>query len=161
MAVFAFGGFIVSVFLIYISSSLILTALFCLVFTFFAIQIGGFFHDAGHRAILNSTKWNNLVGHISSFFLVDSIDRWMEVHNQHHANTNEEDGDPDLEVPLHAFTQSRFMNEKGLAKVFKKHQVYTYYPLRCLIIITRRTSSFLYMIERFSNLKNSWKIVSF
>ncbi len=160
MAVFAFGGFIASVYLIYITSSLLLLFILGLVFTFFTIQIGGFFHDAGHRAIFKSIKLNNLVGHITSFFLVDSIDRWMFIHNQHHANTNEEDGDPDLEVPLHSFTQSRFMKEKGLANQFKKYQAWTYYPLRTLIIITRRTASFIYLAKGL-NFKNSWKLISF
>ncbi len=160
MAVFAFGGFFVSAYFIFITSSLWLVTLWGLVFTFFTIQVGGFFHDAGHRAIFKSIKWNNFVGHISSFFLVDSIDRWMFVHNQHHANTNEEGGDPDLEVPLHSFTTSRFMQEKGIAGLFKKYQVYTYYPFRCLIIITRRTASFIYLIQEL-NFKNSWRLVSF
>ncbi|OGD89141.1 hypothetical protein A3F45_02080 [Candidatus Curtissbacteria bacterium RIFCSPHIGHO2_12_FULL_41_17] len=160
MAVFAFGGFIASVYLIYITSSLFLLFILGLVFTFFAIQIGGFFHDAGHRAIFKPAKTNDIVGHIASFFLVDSIDRWMKIHNMHHANTNEEDRDPDLDVPLHSFTQSRFMQEKGLAGVFKRYQVFTYYPLRCLIIITRRTSSFIYLAKGL-NFKNSWKLISF
>lgn len=159
MAVFAFGGFLLSIYFIYLSSSLFLTAILGLIFTFFAIQIGGFFHDSGHRAIFNSKKLNDFVGHIASFFLVDSIDRWMLIHNRHHANTNDEDEDPDLDVPLHAFTQSRFMQEKGLAKFFRDYQVFTYYPLRCLIVITRRTSSFIYLLNGFS-LKNSWKLFS-
>ncbi len=160
MAIFAFGGFLLSAYLIYITSSLALLIPLGLVFTFFTIQVGGFFHDAGHRAIFKSTKWNDFVGHIASFFLVDSIDRWMFIHNMHHANTNEEDGDPDLEVPLHSFTTSRFMQEKGIAGLLKRYQVYTYYPLRCLIVITRRTASFMYLVKGL-NFKNSWKLISF
>lgn len=160
MAAFAFGGFFLTIYLIYITSSLFLVASLSLVFTFFIVQIGGFFHDAGHRAIFNSTKWNNFVGHICSFFLFDSIDAWMKKHNKHHANTNEVDEDPDLDNPLHSFTTSRFAKKTGLARLLLKNQVYTFYPLRLLFVVTRRVDAYSYFIETF-RWSNSWKLLLF
>lgn len=157
MSTFAFGGFFLTLYLIYTTSSLILAAVFSLAFTFFTIQLGGLFHDAGHRAVFKSSKLNDILGHIIGFLVVDSIDVWMRVHNKHHANTNEIDGDPDLEIPLHSFTTSRFAKETGLAGIFKKYQAYTFYPLRSLIFFTRKGTALFYFIETFK-WTNSWKL---
>lgn len=156
MAIFAFGGFFLSIYLIAISSSLLLVALFGFVFTFFAVQIGGFFHDGNHRAIFKSVKLNDITGHFASFLLVTSYDRWVFYHNQHHANTNEEENDPDLDLPLHSFTQSRFMKERGPAGLLKKYQAYTYYLLRSLIIVTKRVGSFVYLSKTWQS--DWWKM---
>ena len=157
MAVFAFGGFLLTVYLIYITSSLLLLFILGLILSFFAVQVGGFMHDSGHRAIFKSTKLNDLVGHISGFFLVESIDWWMKTHNMHHANTNEEGEDPDLEIPLLSFTRSKFLRERGVAGLIKKYQAWTYYPLRALVSITRRSGSFFYYLQEFK-FTNSWKL---
>jgi len=160
MAVFSFGGFFLTLYLIYVTSSLTLVAILGLVFTFFTIQLGGLFHDAGHRAILKSPKLNDIIGHIIGFLVVDSIDAWMRVHNKHHANTNEVDEDPDMEIPLHSFTTSGFAKEAGFYGIFKKYQVYSYYPLRVLVFFTRKSAAGSYF---FKTLKwaNSWKLILF
>ena len=160
MAVLAFGGFFATIYLIYITPSLLLAATLGLIFTFFTIQLGGLFHDAGHRAIFTSPKLNDLVGHLVGFLVIDSIDAWMRVHNKHHASTNEIGEDPDLEIPLHSFTTSRFAKETGLSGIFKKYQVYTFYPLRVLIFFTRKGTALFYFIETFK-WTNSWKLALF
>lgn len=157
MAIFAFGGFLLTVYLIYITSSLLYIAFLGILLSFFSVQIAGLFHDAGHRAIFNSTKWNDLVGHLAGFFLVDSFNRWRPQHDKHHSNTNVEDEDPDLVAVPFSFTNSKFMRQKGLANLFKKYQAYTYYPVRSLVLFAIRTAAFLYLLERFS-LENSWKL---
>jgi fatty acid desaturase len=153
MSVFAFGGFFLTIYLLYVTTSLALAAVFGLIFTFFTIQLGGLFHDAGHRAIFKSSKLNDIIGHIIGFLVVDSIDAWMRIHNKHHANTNEVDEDPDLEIPLHSFATSRFAKEAGFYGIFKKYQAYTYFPVRCLIIVTKRVGSFVYLSK---NWKSAW-----
>ena len=160
MAFFALGGFFLLIYLIYITPSLLSTVALGLVFTFFTIQLGGLFHDAGHRAIFKSPKLNDILGHIIGFLVIDSIDAWMKVHNKHHADTNEIGEDPDLEIPLHSFTTSRFAKETGLAGIFKKYQAYTFYPLRTLIFFTRKGTALFYFIETFK-WTNSWKLVLF
>jgi len=157
MAIFAFGGFLLTLYFIYITSSLFLLLVLGFIFSFFAVQVGGFMHDAGHRAIFKSTKFNDLVGYISGLFLVESVEWWMKTHNMHHANTNEEGEDPDLEIPLVSFTRSKFLKEKGVAGVIKKYQAWTYYPLRALVSLTRKSGSFIYYIQNFK-LSNSWKV---
>jgi fatty acid desaturase len=157
---FAIGGFFLTILFIYFASPLWLVGILGLLFTFFMVQFGGLFHDAGHRAIFKSIKFNDLVGHICGFLFVDSIDAWMRVHNKHHASTNEMDEDPDLEIPLHSFTTSRFMQEIGWAKVFKRYQAYTFYPLRILVFVTRRLAALSYFIETFT-IRNSWKLLLF
>ena len=160
MSVFAFGGFFLTIYLLYVTTSLTLTAVFGLAFTFFTIQLGGLFHDAGHRAILKSPKLNDIIGHIIGFLVVDSIDAWMRVHNKHHANTNEIGEDPDMEIPLHSFTTSRFAKEAGFYGIFKKYQVYSYYPLRVLVFFTRKLAAGSYFFETLK-LENSWKLILF
>lgn len=160
MSAFAFGGFFLTLYLIYATTSLALAAIFGLVFTFFTIQLGGLFHDAGHRAIFKSPKLNDIVGHVIGFLVVDSIDAWMRVHNKHHADTNEVGEDPDMEIPLHSFTTSRFAKETAFYGIFKKYQAYTYYPLRILVFFTRKLAALSYFLETFK-WSNSWKLILF
>ena len=113
-------------------------------FSFFAAQLCGIIHDAGHRAIADSTKNNNLIGEICSDFLAMGFTWWRLQHNIHHAHTNEEEEDPDLDLPLHAFTLARFHSQRGVWRYLRRYQALTFYPLRVLVVFSRRLSSVKY-----------------
>jgi hypothetical protein len=54
-------------------------------------------HDAAHRQIFKSGRWNDWVSLIIANLLVGiSYGWWQSKHNRHHANPNKEGADPDI-----------------------------------------------------------------
>ena len=128
-------------------------ALWALIFSFFAVQICGIVHDSGHRAIFRSRALNDIAGEISSFFLAMGYNPWRIRHNAHHAHTNEEGGDPDLEIPFHSFTSKCFQGQTGVLRRIGRYQALIFYPLRTLVVFSRRLASIEYFWNRPRNLR--------
>jgi fatty acid desaturase len=141
---FTYAGILLSGYAIFVTPISVQLVFWCLVMAFFVVQVGGLFHDAGHRAIAKSTKVNDILGFFYSTSIAMGYSYWRINHNKHHSHTNQEDEDPDLDLPLHAFTQRQFARQKGLYKVFRKYQAYIYYPLRSFVGFTQRLDSLSY-----------------
>ena len=68
-------------------------------------QIAFLGHDAAHRQIFRSGRWNDWVSLIIANLLVGiSYGWWQSKHNRHHANPNKEGADPDIALAAIAFT---------------------------------------------------------
>ncbi|MGC5172249.1 fatty acid desaturase family protein [Micromonospora sp. DT81.3] len=68
-------------------------------------QIAMLGHDAAHRQIFRSGRWNDwttLV--IGNLFVGMSYGWWQHKHTRHHANPNKIGTDPDIELPVISFT---------------------------------------------------------
>ena len=106
-------------------------------------------HDAGHRAIFKSDKWNDFFGHIF-FELFGGVgyNYWVSRHNEHHANPNHEDEDPDM-----IFVQSEGLmaRKKGLGLFLAKRQHWLYFPALSMYAFVFQVRSTLHNIK----LKNS------
>lgn len=116
---------------------------------FFMVKIGGLVHDAGHRAVFKSNWANDIYGYLLSTFIVFPYYAWKIKHNAHHAHTNQEEGDPDLDIPFE-FLEDAPPPEKGLKRLIHKYQVYLYYPIGSLVSISTRLNAFYYYNGRFS-----------
>lgn len=112
-----------------------------LVFSFFAVQACGVVHDAGHRTIFASTAWNNVVGEAFSVFLGMGFMSWRLTHNVHHAHTNVDGEDPDLKIPLQAFTAQQIQRQGRVARRLRRYQATVFYPMRTLVVFSRRLSN--------------------
>lgn len=145
-SIFCYFGTIV---LFYYVQNIFFLTLYAIGAGFFAVQLGGIMHDAAHRAICKTTRNNDIIGQITAGLTVMSYENWMRNHNAHHANPNEEGEDPDLEIPLHVFTQSQFAKRTGLRRLITKYQVLTYYTMRPLTSISTRVNSFRYFIKNY------------
>lgn len=154
------AGYFGSIFMFYKVSIFSLEIFFAVLTGFFAVQIGGIMHDAAHRAIFNSVKNNDLIGQLSAGLIVMSYENWKKNHNAHHANPNEEGEDPDLEIPLHVFTNSQLSKRKGFRRFITKFQVLTYYTMRPLTSVSTRVNSFIYFVKNYNPDKN-WQIIMF
>jgi fatty acid desaturase len=144
LSIVNFFGLFFSVYKIFVLPVSFELVLWCLVAAFFIVQFGGLFHDAGHRAIANSTKANDFLGHIYSATIAMGYSYWRINHNKHHSHTNQEDEDPDLDLPLHGFTQRQFAKQKGLWRYLRRYQAFIYFPLRSFVGFTQRTDSVRY-----------------
>jgi fatty acid desaturase len=145
---FAFSGYLVCASAIVLLESYAYLTLACLAFTFFTIQVAGLMHDAGHRAVFASTRANDVLGSACSFLVGMVFDGWRSRHNTHHAHPNDEDQDPDMEIPFIAATEVLFQRKGGLQRRLARHQALYYYPLGGLVSFTNRLGSITYFLRR-------------
>lgn len=106
-------------------------------------------HDAGHRAIFKSDRWNDFFGHIF-FELFGGVgyNYWVARHNKHHANPNQEDEDPDL---IFAQSEGMMARKKGLGLFLARRQHWLYFPALSMYAIVFQAKSAIHNIR----LKNS------
>ena len=110
-------------------------------------QIGFIGHDAGHRQIFHSMRNNEIVGLIITFLLASDRSWWIDKHNRHHNNPNHVDLDPDIDIPVIAFTPEQARAKRGLYKFIIKHQAYFYFPILSLEGIGLRLAGLQYMAK--------------
>ena len=68
-------------------------------------QIAFLGHDAAHRQIFVSGKWNDWISLLLGDLLIGmSYGWWQHKHTRHHANPNKLGADPDIELPVIAVT---------------------------------------------------------
>ncbi|MBI4080520.1 MAG: acyl-CoA desaturase [Candidatus Levybacteria bacterium] len=160
IACISFLGVFVSAYGIYRVTNPLLIVFWGISFAFFSVQIAGILHDAGHRSIFQSSKNNDILGSICGIFTVQAYNFWKIKHNKHHAHTNQEGEDPDVELPLLSFTQERALSKKGLAKMLLRYQSYIYFPMGILVVFSPRIGSIKYFLNAFSK-KMWWEILLF
>ncbi|MGE0541799.1 MAG: acyl-CoA desaturase [Dehalococcoidia bacterium] len=120
-------------------------------FALVGVQLCGIVHDAGHRTIFRSKALNTLLGWSVAGLLAMGFRSWRVQHNVHHAHTNVDGLDPDLDIPLHAFTLRQFERQGGFWRYVRRYQAAFFYPMRTLVVFSRRLSEIrYYRQERFS-----------
>ena len=106
-------------------------------------QIGFIGHDAGHRQIFRSKRANYLVGLLHGNLAIGlSYGWWVDKHNRHHANPNQEDKDPDIGIGALAFTAGQARAKRGrVARFLARHQRYLFFPLLLLEAVQLHVAS--------------------
>ncbi|GHH47987.1 fatty acid desaturase family protein [Lentzea cavernae] len=89
-------------------------------------------HDAGHKQIFASKRWNEITGYFHSGLVGVSYGWWNGKHNRHHANPNHEDEDPDVDISVLAFTQRQGLAKRGPLRWIASHQAFLFFPLLLL-----------------------------
>ncbi|MGW6445452.1 fatty acid desaturase family protein [Lentzea sp. NPDC055074] len=89
-------------------------------------------HDAGHKQIFASRRWNEITGYFHSGLVGVSYGWWNGKHNRHHANPNHEDEDPDVDISVLAFTQRQGLAKRGPLRWIASHQAFLFFPLLLL-----------------------------
>lgn len=138
-----FIGFFFSLYMLITQTNPVLVVGFTVLLAFFSVHIGGLIHDAGHRAIFKSVLFNDLAGSLFAAVITFPFFTWKYRHNAHHASTNVQGEDPDLDIPF-LFTEGEHKKKGGFAKLIGKYQMWLYYPLGSLVSITYRTKAFMY-----------------
>ena len=119
-------------------------------------QFGFLGHDAAHRQIFASHRWNEWTARVvSGLFTGLSYGWWLSKHNRHHANPNKEGADPDLAPGAFAFTPSAAQSRRGLARRLARWQGYYFFPLLLLEGLALHVSS-IQTIMRREPLKHRW-----
>jgi fatty acid desaturase len=75
---------------------------------------------------------------------------WVDKHNAHHSNPNQFDMDPDIDIPLLAFSQEQALSRRGIARLIVKYQTWLFFPMLTLSSISIRGASlrFLYIYRQ-------------
>jgi fatty acid desaturase len=71
-------------------------------------------HDAAHRQIFRSDRWNSAASLvIANFFIGMSYGWWQNRHTRHHQDPNKTGLDPDDEVPVIPFSRERIARQRN------------------------------------------------
>ncbi|MCD2187072.1 fatty acid desaturase family protein [Actinomycetospora soli] len=89
-------------------------------------------HDAGHRQIFAGRRANDVVGHLHGCLVGMSFGQWVAKHNSHHASPNHADADPDIDIPVLAFSVEQAATRRGFARWAVAHQAVLFLPLLLL-----------------------------
>jgi fatty acid desaturase len=97
-------------------------------------QIAFLGHDAAHRQIFRSGRWNDWVSLvIANLFVGISYGWWQSKHNRHHANPNKEGVDPDIALSAIAMTpQMATRHRSRLMRWLVAHQGWYFFPILLL-----------------------------
>jgi fatty acid desaturase len=98
---------------------LVLAGLLALV----SAQFGFLGHDAAHRQVFISPRWNEWAARIiSGVFTGLSYGWWIHKHNRHHSGPNQVGRDPDIAPGVLAFTPDVARGRTGPAAAFVRRQ---------------------------------------
>jgi fatty acid desaturase len=97
-------------------------------------QIAFLGHDAAHRQMFRSGRWNDWVSLIvANLFVGISYGWWQSKHNRHHANPNKDGSDPDIALTALAFTPARATRHRSrLMRWLVAHQGWYFFPILLL-----------------------------
>ena len=111
-------------------------------------QVGFLGHDLGHRQVFGKAwvndAWGLLTGNV---VLGMSIGWWRDKHNAHHANPNVADIDPDLDIPVLAFSEEDAQTRRGFARKVLPFQAALFLPFVSLSSIDFQLSSIRYQFQ--------------
>lgn len=124
---------------------LVLAALLALV----CAQFGFLGHDAAHRQIFASHRWNAWAAVVlSGVFTGLSYDWWMGKHNRHHAAPNQEGRDPDIAPGALAFTPAVVNARARLGARLSHYQGWFFFPLLMLQGLNLHAQSIRVVLRR-------------
>ncbi|MFD1494745.1 MULTISPECIES: fatty acid desaturase family protein [Microbacterium] len=93
-------------------------------------QVAFLGHDAAHRQIFASGKWNDWTSLvIGDLFVGMSYGWWRHRHSRHHANPNKLGTDPDTELPVIPLTPERVQRRNRVLRWLAAHQGLFFFPI--------------------------------
>jgi fatty acid desaturase len=107
-------------------------------------------HDAAHRQIFKSGKWNDWVSLvIANLFVGISYGWWRNKHTRHHANPNKEGSDPDIHLKAVAFTPAQVHRHLNpVLHWLASHQGWWFFPVLLLEGVQLHASGIRRVVSR-------------
>ncbi len=101
-----------------------------------SIQLGLLGHDIGHLQVVREKRLNSVAGYLFGNLLLGiSCNWWVDKHNRHHGHPNELGKDPDIDIPVLAFTPQQIASRpKWLRPIIRMQAsaILIYFPLQAL-----------------------------
>ena len=118
---------------------LLIAAALAVIFT----QVAMLGHDAAHRQIFRSGRWNDWTTLIIGNLLVGmSYGWWQHKHTRHHANPNKIGSDPDIDLPVISVTPAQADHRsRGPLGWVMAHQGVFFFPILLLEGLSLHASS--------------------
>jgi len=125
-------------------------------------QIAFLGHDAAHRQIFVSGKWNDWISLLLGDLLIGmSYGWWQHKHTRHHANPNKLGADPDIELPVIAVTADASARPRPRALAWlQAHQGIFFFPLLLLEGVSLHASGVRRVLGR-DRLERRWVEILF
>ncbi|WP_169582295.1 MULTISPECIES: acyl-CoA desaturase [Microbacterium] len=125
-------------------------------------QIAMLGHDAAHRQIFVSGRWNDWISLVLGDLLVGmSYGWWRHKHTRHHANPNKIGSDPDIELPVIAFTPEQVRAQRsGFARWMVAHQGVFFFPILLLEGLSLHASGVRRVVAR-EHVDRRWVEIAF
>lgn len=125
-------------------------------------QIAFLGHDAAHRQIFVSGRWNDWTSLvIGNLFVGMSYGWWQHKHTRHHANPNRIGSDPDIDLPVVAFTAEQAARPRNaVAGWMVSHQGAFFFPILLLEGLSLHASSVRRLMAR-EHVDRRWVELSF
>jgi len=93
-------------------------------------QFGFLGHDAAHRQVFSSPRWNEWSARVVSGVLAGlSYGWWIRKHNQHHSGPNQVGRDPDIAPGVLALVPEQAQSRHGLAARWTRRQGWWFFVL--------------------------------
>lgn len=113
------------------------------------VQIGFVGHDTGHAQVTHTGWKRELISLVHGNLLLGvSAGWWVDKHNRHHSRPNQVDLDPDIDIPVIAFSPEQAQRMRGIARQIGKYQAYFLFPLFTLEGFSLRLSSMTFLLQR-------------
>jgi len=119
-------------------------------------------HDAAHRQIFKSGKWNDWISLIiANLFVGLSYGWWQSKHTRHHANPNKVGADPDIALTAIAFTPARATRHRSrLMRWLVAHQGWYFFPILLLEGLSLHTDGIKRVVSR-GKVERRWVELAF
>jgi len=125
-------------------------------------QIAFLGHDASHRQIFASGRWNDWTSLVVGDLLVGmSYGWWQHKHTRHHANPNKLGADPDLELPVIAVTAETAERRRARSmRWLSAHQGVLFFPILLLEGLSLHASGVRRVLSK-APLRRRWVEIAF
>ncbi len=111
-------------------------------------QISFLVHDAGHGQVFRARWKNRLLGLLGANLIVGgSFGAWGLSHSRHHRNPNHPELDPDLCVPLLAFTAEQAQDKGRVGRWIVKYQVFWFPFLILFEGLAKRQAALAFLLR--------------
>jgi fatty acid desaturase len=123
------------------------TVLVAALLGFVSGQLGFQLHDSGHRQMFPSRRVNTVIGIVTGNGLLGmSHGWWVDKHNKHHGNPNNQDLDPDIDVGVIAYSEEQALAKTGVSRWLVSHQAALFFPLLFGLAWTMHVNSVRFLI---------------
>jgi len=141
-------AFATTLWLLSLTHSLWATLLVAAVLGFVSGQLGFQLHDSGHRQMFPSRRVNTVIGIVTGDGLLGmSHGWWVDKHNRHHGNPNNQDLDPDIDVGVIAYSEEQALAKTGFSRWIVSHQAGLFFPLLFGLAWTMHVSSVRFLVH--------------
>ncbi len=141
-------AFATSLWLLTLVHSVWVTILLAALLGFVSGQLGFQLHDSGHRQMFRSRRVNTVIGILTGNGLLGmSHGWWVDKHNRHHGNPNNQDLDPDIDVGVIAYSEEQALAKTGVARWIVRHQAGLFFPLLFGLAWTMHVSSVRFLVN--------------